>query len=49
MSYSKVNADQFSGGFSDFNSFGFFSGVMFLSFSVFLIDHLYKKRDKKES
>ena len=45
----KAEADQFSGGFSDFNSFGFFSGVMFLSLSIFLIDYLHKKENKNES
>ncbi len=49
MKASKVEADQFSGGFSDFNSFGFFSGVIFLSFSIFLINHLHNRGNKKES
>ncbi len=47
MNSSKI--EQFSGGFSDFNSFGFFSGVMFLSFSVFLINHLHNRENKRES
>jgi len=42
-------ADQFSGGFSDFNSLGFFSGIMFLSFVIFLINYLNKNGNKSNS
>jgi len=41
--------DQFSGGFSDFNSYGFFSGVIFLLFFIFVIDYLNKNESKLQN
>ncbi len=45
MKYWEEGVTQFSGGFSDFNSFGFFSGVVFLSFVMFLVNYLNNKKD----
>ena len=47
MKYWQNEVDQFSGGASDFNSFGFFSGAMFLSIVIFLIKYFCDKNGNK--